>query len=257
MGKRFTDSDKWKDKWFRGLSAVEKLAYMYCLDNCDHAGVIEIDEELADFQIGSSVEWSKFFDKCDGRLMKLDCGKWWVVKFIAYQYGSISEGCKAHNPVFASIQKYELRKAMERVSKGYPKGIQRVQDMDKDKDKDTDKDTDKVKDKAQGGAGGRFSTALACPPDVDPDAWRDWNAVRKAKKLGAATQSVYDSVRREAEKAGLTVGQAIEIAAGESWGGFKATWLDKAKSRDASQPLTFAQISLENSRRAMQEFING
>lgn len=254
MSKRFTDSDKWKDKWFRKLSAVEKLAYMYCLDNCDHAGVIEIDEDLANFQIGSTVDWDAFFQNCDGRIVLLDCGKWWVKKFIAYQYGSISEGCKAHNPVFASIEKHELQKAMERVSKGYPKGIQRVLDMDKDKDKDKDKDTDT--DKAKDTVKVR-TAAIKKPSDIDEAAWRDWSANRKAKKLGPVTESVYELVCSEASKAGMTPGDAIKMAALEGWGGFKASWV-AVDSRNASgSSTTFAQQRISNTKNAIKEFCDG
>lgn len=130
MAKRFTDTEKWKDKWFRRLPAEHKLAYLYLLDQCDQAGVIELDEELADFQIGTAIDWAGFFSECGDRVVKLDDQKAFVVKFIDYQYGELSENCRAHNPVFASIKKNKL----ERVFKGYSKGIQRVQDKDKDKD---------------------------------------------------------------------------------------------------------------------------
>jgi hypothetical protein len=253
MSKRFTDSDKWKDKWFRKLSAVEKLAYMYCLDNCDHAGVIEIDEDLANFQIGSVVDWAAFFENCEGRIILLDCGKWWVRKFISYQYGSISEACKAHNPVFASMEKHELRKAMERVSKGYPKGIQRVLDIDKDKDKakDTDTDTDKAKDTVK-----VSTSAIKRPSEIDETAWRDWAANRKAKRLGPITQSVYELVCIESEKAGISPADAIKMAALEGWGGFKASWVGK-ESRQSVGSATFAQQRVANTQSAITEFCDG
>lgn len=63
------------------------------------------------------------------RVKKMDCGKWMLTKFIPFQYGELSRECKAHNPVYASLEKHGI--------KGYPKGIHTPQDMYKDKDKDT------------------------------------------------------------------------------------------------------------------------
>ncbi len=52
MGKRFTDTTKWTDKWFRKLSVCEKLMFLWLVDNCDNAGFWEVDLELAAMQIG-------------------------------------------------------------------------------------------------------------------------------------------------------------------------------------------------------------
>jgi len=53
---RFTKTEKWTDPWFRELSALEKLVWFYICDNCDNAGIIEIDYGLAAFQIGCTQE---------------------------------------------------------------------------------------------------------------------------------------------------------------------------------------------------------
>lgn len=49
---RFTLAEKWQDKWFRQLSAAEKLLFLYICDNCNLAGIWEIDIEQAAFSIG-------------------------------------------------------------------------------------------------------------------------------------------------------------------------------------------------------------
>ena len=56
MKKRFTDCDKWRDPWFRRLSVQAKLVWLWLLDNCDNAGVIDVDIELAAFQIGEEIK---------------------------------------------------------------------------------------------------------------------------------------------------------------------------------------------------------
>lgn len=132
MAKRFTDSEKWSDKWYRTLSPSYKHAWNYMLDCCDHAGVFERDDELAAFRIGCEIDWDDFLEACGHRVQLLGDDKVFIVGFISFQYGSISDSCKAHNPVFHSLRKHELE---ERVLKGYPKGIQGDQDKDKDKAK--------------------------------------------------------------------------------------------------------------------------
>lgn len=54
--KRFTDTDKWEDKWFRNLKPNEKLLFLYLIDKCNLAGFIEIDIPLISFYTGLSEE---------------------------------------------------------------------------------------------------------------------------------------------------------------------------------------------------------
>jgi len=109
---------------------------MWLLDSCDNAGIIDIDLELASFQIGMPIPMDTLSDLGD-RVVKLSCEKWIVTKFIPYQYGNLSRECKAHNPVFQSLLKHGLE--------GYPKGINTLQDKDKDKEEDKDKETETEK----------------------------------------------------------------------------------------------------------------
>ncbi|MHA1169209.1 MAG: DUF7833 domain-containing protein [Candidatus Hodarchaeales archaeon] len=56
MPKRFTETEKWKDPWFRKLNAKEKLLFIYLIENCDVAGFIEIEFDLVGFQTGLKSE---------------------------------------------------------------------------------------------------------------------------------------------------------------------------------------------------------
>jgi hypothetical protein len=123
--KRFTETQKWDDPWFRRLSPELKHLWQWLLDHCDNAGVIEPDIELASFQIGYQYPMdtlSKFGD----RVVKIDGAKYFIPKFIGFQYGILSTDCKAHNPVFQSLNKH--------FPKGYPKGIHTLQEKEREKD---------------------------------------------------------------------------------------------------------------------------
>lgn len=108
MAKRFTATEKWSDKWFRKLSPTLKLGWLYLTDNCDASGVIELDEEHAEFQIGTAVDWDDLFKVAESRIKKLGDGKWWLTKFLAFQYGKLSWACPAHRPAIQAIEKNGL-----------------------------------------------------------------------------------------------------------------------------------------------------
>lgn len=112
--KRFTETRKWDDPWFRKLKPEMKLLWQWLLDGCDNAGVIDPDMDLASFQIGFEypLDTLSIFGE---RLFELPCGKTFIPKFIPFQYGKLSDDCRAHGPVFASLEKHGI----DRVSIGY------------------------------------------------------------------------------------------------------------------------------------------
>lgn len=63
---------------------------------------------------------------------------------------------------------------------------------------------------------------------VDPEIVETWLLVRKKKKA-VNSKVALKCILTEVNKAGITVAQAIEISASESWAGFKAEWYNNAK----------------------------
>ena len=121
--KRFTETLKWSDPWFRKLKPESKLLWFWILDNCDAAGVIDPDLELASFQIGYQYPLDTLCEFGD-RVSKLPCGKYHVVKFIAFQHGEkLSRSCKAHNPVFQSLSQHGIELDAIGYAKGMGKGM--------------------------------------------------------------------------------------------------------------------------------------
>jgi hypothetical protein len=66
---------------------------------------------------------------------------------------------------------------------------------------------------------------------VEQQAAEDWLVNRKAKDL-PLTPTAWKQTKDEATKAGLTPAQAVSVAAGNGWAGFKATWTEGQKSVD-------------------------
>jgi hypothetical protein len=58
----------------------------------------------------------------------------------------------------------------------------------------------------------------------------DWLKVRKAKEA-PLTVTAWNGVKAEAAKADITPAEAVRVAAINSWGGFKAFWLESAPSK--------------------------
>ena len=60
---------------------------------------------------------------------------------------------------------------------------------------------------------------------VETQLAKDWLQTRKEKRAGSLTQTVITALQREAEKAGLTVPQAVQVAAERGWARFNASYL--------------------------------
>ncbi len=133
--KRFTDTAKWNDPWFRGLSPLAKLLWSWLLDNCDNSGVIDPDIMLASFQIGDKIE-EKHMTELGNRLQRLPNGKLWIPKFIRFQFGELTTESRVHSSVIKLLKIHCIEYPIDSLSIGYVKGIDTPKDKDKVKDKD-------------------------------------------------------------------------------------------------------------------------
>lgn len=107
VSKRFTETGKWDGTWFRTLSPVRKCLWLYLVDRCDQAGVIEADYALASFLIGEPVTAADTAALAEN-VTVLPNGKLWLPKFVRFQYGILSRDCKPHGPVFAALARHGL-----------------------------------------------------------------------------------------------------------------------------------------------------
>jgi hypothetical protein len=72
----------------------------------------------------------------------------------------------------------------------------------------------------------RSPRSASCPPrpdDVSEQVWLDWLAIRKAKRA-PLTVTAFETIQREAIKAGLPLPAAIRVCVEHGWQGFKADW---------------------------------
>lgn len=138
MAKRLTDTEKWRDPWFRKLHPTLKCIWNYICDNCDNSGVWKVDMESIEFFVGDTRSKDLILTTFEDRVSELTKDYWLIKKFVPFQYGELSEDSRPHKQVLNLIEKH-------RVSIGYPKGIDTLKDKDKDKEGVKD-----VKDKRYG-----------------------------------------------------------------------------------------------------------
>lgn len=105
--KRFTDTDKWRDPWFRKLSSPAKQLWGYLLDQCDKIGLVEIDLGLASIDCGQKITEAHLAEIGD-RIEPCGNGKHFIPKFIPYQYGSLTPTCPPHRSIIALVDLHNL-----------------------------------------------------------------------------------------------------------------------------------------------------
>lgn len=135
-----TDTDKWKKRFVRELSPQHKLLWFYILDDCNHAGIWDVDLEVASIRVGFDLTHDNLPSSFGEKVISFDNGdKWFIPEFIDFQYGELNPNSNVHKSVIALLEKYNLE--------GYLKGSQGVQSTLNNKDKD--KDIVKVKAKVK------------------------------------------------------------------------------------------------------------
>lgn len=144
MAKRFTDTNKYKKPFIRGLQGAYKLLWDYLYHECDHAGIWIVDFEIAQIHLGHDSKINKedaikFFNDGEIRVFEIDKNRWFLPGFIEFQYGELNPENRAHNSVIKILKSYNLIDSDFKI-KPLVSPSQGAKDKDKDKEKDMDKD---------------------------------------------------------------------------------------------------------------------
>lgn len=102
MSLRFTDTNKWDDDWFLGLSPLHKLIHAYLYDKCDVAGIWRVGMTDLTFRTGATADdWRDYLTAAKDRLLILAGGKTvWLINFIPDQN---PRGLTPRNPTVSGI----------------------------------------------------------------------------------------------------------------------------------------------------------
>lgn len=141
MAKRFTDTNKYRKPFVRGLQGAYKLLWDFLYHDCDHSGIWIVDFDIAQLYIGKDMPINKtdalkYFNDGEDRILELDNGKkWFIPSFIDFQYGNLSEKNNAHSGIIKILNKYNLLDSQNKL-KGHISPLDGAMDKYKDKDKD-------------------------------------------------------------------------------------------------------------------------
>lgn len=124
--KRFTESQKWDDPWFRALPGAHKLVFLYLLDRCNNAGFWE--EDLDGMAFHTKVEASSLKGALKGleRGLQGASGWYWVKNFLRHQKNdSLNPENPAHRQIIALLLEQSERFPDSKIylPKGASKGL--------------------------------------------------------------------------------------------------------------------------------------
>lgn len=93
----------------------------------------------------------------------------------------------------------------------------------------------------------------AKPEDVSETVWADFLATRKAKR-SLLTETALQGIRREAEKADMSLEDALQMICTRGWQSFKADWA-RGQTHGTGRPLTAAEnyVAQKNAMRGNDE----
>lgn len=114
MAKRFTDTEKWKKGFVRSLPPAYKLLWLYMLDDCDNAGVWQVEVEVASIRIGAKLNEKEALKLFGNNIISFDEGsKWFIKEFVKFQQGvnhiaELNSNSNPHKSILRIVEQYKL-----------------------------------------------------------------------------------------------------------------------------------------------------
>ena len=211
MAKRFTDTEKWKKPFIRGLQGAYKLLWLYICDDCDHAGIWQVDMDVAQIRIGEKINLNDAVKSFEDKIIIFDKGnKWFIPSFVEFQYPSgLNPENRSHNSVIILLEKYNL--IIHKI-----KPLISPSEGSMDMDKDMDKDKDKVK--------GVKKIKISFIGDEIIEYWNLWKDYKSKQfkfnyKTVQSEQAAFDDLVRLSEKNCENAIEIIKQSMANGWKG--------------------------------------
>lgn len=114
MTLRFTEREKFRDKWYMSLSPTYKCVWEYILSECDHAGILEFNLKMMSLQIGAeiTIEDLKYFERC-GKIQFIQKDVIFVPNFVLFQqrlssFEQLNSRNRCHKSILERFEKYKI-----------------------------------------------------------------------------------------------------------------------------------------------------
>lgn len=180
MSQRKIDSEIFRDKWFFKLSSDAKLLFIYLITNCDHAGIIEFNPELAAFETkikGLAKGYETLMKELESRLITVTEDDLYIVGFVQFQVCKVlNPNVKYHNSVIKRQE--EFGNPYLRVKKPLVKGTLKNKNINI-----SNKHIDNSKEIVEGVQGEKEESQENIQEIKFPEFWKCYPK-RKGKKVG-------------------------------------------------------------------------
>jgi len=124
--KRFTETNKWDDPWFRSLPGVHKLVFLYIIDRCNNAGFWEVDMDAMAFHTKLEERHMEGAFKGLARGLVVNDGWVWVKNFQRHQKNDVlNPDNPAHRQIILLLndQSQRFPDVQKVIPEGPPKGL--------------------------------------------------------------------------------------------------------------------------------------
>lgn len=118
MANRYTATEKWTKSWFCGLSPTYKLFFLYLCENCNNAGIWEVNWPMVRFHIHENepLDPNVFGSREeDGipRVIEISESKWFLRTFVLFQQRlhslkDLNNDNPAHRQIITILQKEKI-----------------------------------------------------------------------------------------------------------------------------------------------------
>lgn len=149
LAKRFTDTQKWDHEWIVKLPQDMKLAWVYILDRCDHAGIWIANFTIMNASLGTAVTLDSLLETFKEKLTLIGSDKIFIPSFLAFQYGKLNPLNKVHKSVLNRLNELGIQAPSKPLASPLlapsshlyeiPSPLLGAKEREMDKDKDKEK----------------------------------------------------------------------------------------------------------------------
>ena len=145
MAKRFIDTEIFDKTAFNKASMKIKLLTIFVFAKADCVGVFKMAMPLVSVYIGEPISEGDILS-IPMDIEKIKDGVYWLKNFCDFQYGELTWSCKPHRKYIDLLKKHGLS---ERVSKGFRKGLETLQEQEQEQEKEKEEE---IKGEYEGGS---------------------------------------------------------------------------------------------------------